>query len=57
MEVLERKAKEFVDHLLDELDVGGSHYSPDLRDSLSDARKWLQDKIENLLEETLGELR
>lgn len=54
---MERKSKEFVDRLLKELDVGGSHYSPDLRDSLRDAREWLEDEIENLLEETLGELR
>lgn len=50
MGALETTAKEFVDRLLDELDVGGSNYSPDLRDSLTDNRKWLEEMIADLLE-------
>jgi hypothetical protein len=50
-------AKEFVDKLLADLDVKGSHHQPDLRDSISDEREWLEDQIAELLEDAVDELR
>jgi hypothetical protein len=49
----EEVAKKFVAELIDDLDVGGGNYSPDLRDSLSDEQEWLVTKLTGLLNRVL----
>jgi hypothetical protein len=50
-------AKKFLDRLLVELEAGGSHYAPDLRDAIADHREWLEDQISDLIEASVEEYR
>lgn len=54
---MDQIAKEFLDKLLVQLDVDGSHYAPDLRDAITDHREWLEDQISDLIEASVEEYR